>query len=468
MRPSLFHHNLFPAALFIFLAACLADPSHGAMLEHKPYLQNATPTSMVVRWRTDTETNTKLVYGASPDKLLTAVENPAKTVEHEVEITGLTPGSKYYYTVGSSTEILAGGDADHFFFTPPNPGATQAVRIWAVGDSGTANAKARAVRDAYLADRGDAPTDVFLMLGDNAYNDGTNAQYTRAVFEMYPMLMRQTPTWPTLGNHDGRSAISSTQSGPYYDLFTLPANGEAGGLASGTEAYYSFDYANIHFVCLNSHDVSRETTGPMLTWLQSDLSNTTQTWIIAYWHHPPYSKGTHDSDREGQLIEMRENALPILEAHGVDLVLTGHSHVYERSYLLHGHYGTSNSLNNTMIIDIGDGRVSGDGAYARTNNKGTVYIVSGTSGKTGSGSLDHPAMLISMSRLGSLAIDINGNLLEARFIDSRGVVKDNFTITKGTSQQPQILSGDTIATNAAGSTGHERSLVVEGLRIRHE
>ena len=55
----------------------------------------------------------------------------------------------------------------------------------------------------------------------------------------------------------------------------------------------------------------------MLTWFELDLADTTQDWIIAYWHHPPYSKGSHDSDNpiglDPELVEMRENVVPILE-----------------------------------------------------------------------------------------------------------------------------------------------------------
>ena len=69
-----------------------------------------------------------------------------------------------------------------------------------------------------------------------------------------------------------RSSI--TQSGVYYDIFTLPTRGQAGGLASGTEAYYSFNYANIHFICLDSHDSDRSTDGAMMQWLKADLAAT--------------------------------------------------------------------------------------------------------------------------------------------------------------------------------------------------
>ena len=88
--------------------------------------------------------------------------------------------------------------------------------------------------------------------------------------------------------------------------------------------------------------------------LEADLAATDQDWIIAFWHPPSYTKGSHDSDTEIRLIEMRENLLPILENHGVDLVLTGHSHSYERSFLLDGHYGTSDTLTEEMQVDPGD------------------------------------------------------------------------------------------------------------------
>ncbi len=74
---------------------------------------------------------------------------------------------------------------------------------------------------------------------------------------------------------------------------------------------------------LDSYDSDRTPGGNMLQWLESDLVLNDKPWLIAIWHHPPYTKGSHNSDTEGGLIDMRQNALPILEAWGVDLVLTG-------------------------------------------------------------------------------------------------------------------------------------------------
>jgi hypothetical protein len=208
---------------------------------------------------------------------------------------------------------------------------------------------------------------------------------------------------------------------------------------SGTEAYYSFDYANIHFVCLDSHDSDRRPGGAMLTWLEQDLAATQQDWIIAYFHHPPYTKGSHDSDdrkdSDGRLHDMRELVVPVLEAGGADLVLAGHSHSYERSYLMDGHYGDSKSLRPFMIRSRSDGRELVGGAYEKPRpgnapHDGTIYAVAGSSGQTGGGRLNHPVMFLSLNELGSLMLDVNGGRLDAMFIDDRARRRDQFTIRK--------------------------------------
>ena len=220
----------------------------------------------------------------------------------------------------------------------------------------------------------------------------------------------------------------------YYGIFDLPANGEGGGLASGTEHYYSFDYANIHFICLNSQEsnFSGAPGSVMYQWLEEDLANTQQKWIVAFWHHPSYTKGSHDSDTEGKLIFMRENALPILEAGGVDLVLAGHSHSYERSLFINGHYADSSFFDPSVhVVQAGSGREDVDGAYVKSEDDGTVYIVAGSSGTLGAGNLDHPVMYFSERQLGSLIIDVQGSQMDVRFLreyTNPTQVDDYFTI----------------------------------------
>jgi hypothetical protein len=182
---------------------------------------------------------------------------------------------------------------------------------------------------------------------------------------------------------------------------------------------------------------SRATNGTMANWLRSDLADTTQDWLIAFWHHPPYTKGSHDSDVESQLVQMRQNILPILESYGVDLVLCGHSHAYERSHLIDGHYGASFTLAPEMRINSGGGRPQENGAYVKPlglqGNQGAVYTVTGSAGKVGGGSLDHEAMFLSLNRLGSLYFEVSTNRLDAFFIRDNGTTNDNFSIIKGNS-----------------------------------
>ena len=431
--------------LVAIAALCAAAPALAAEtiliqegpVTRGPYLQRGTPTSVVVRWRTATASNSRVRYGLSPASLTSFADDPNVTTEHVVALSGLAPGTRYYYSVGTTAAPLAGGDSSHYVVTGPPNGTATPTRIWVLGDSGKANPSAQAVRNAYMNVTGSSLTDLWLMLGDNAYPDGTDAEYQAAVFDMYPEMLRSSVLWPTLGNHDGRSADSATQTGAYYDMFTLPAQAQAGGMASGTEAYYSFDFGNIHFICLDSFETNRAPAGAMLTWLQEDVMATTREWVIAFWHHPPYTKGSHDSDNEIELEEMRANALPILEAAGVDLVLAGHSHSYERSFLLDGHYGVSSTLSPGMVLDNGDGRVGGDGAYLKStgppsSHDGSVYVVAGSSGQISGGSLNHPAMFLSLNVLGSLVLEVSGPQLNARFLDGSGVWRDSFTIYKGT------------------------------------
>ncbi|MBL4624652.1 MAG: metallophosphoesterase [Flavobacteriales bacterium] len=420
-----------------------------------PYLQTGTPTSIIVKWRTDISTFSEVRFGNAPNNLNSfSVDSTTLTTEHEIILTGLSSDTKYYYSIGIVDSILNGNDSSHFFITSPANNIAKPTRIWVIGDSGTKDNGARSVRDSYYSYTGNRYTDVWLMLGDNAYYSGTDAEYQAAVFEnMYERILKQTVLWTTPGNHDYLSGASAaTQTGTYYDIFSLPRFGEAGGLASGTEAYYSFDYGTIHFISMDSHDSPLDSLGSMMTWAKNDIAATDKDWIIAFWHYPPYSRGSHDSDVENNSIQMRENALPFLEAAGVDLVLSGHSHNYERSFLLDGHYGFANSMTVEMLVDSGNGRVGGDCAYQKSTlgskaNKGAVYIVAGSSGwNQGGGTFDHPAMFVSYNLTGSLVIDVDQNRMDVTFINNASTVLDYFTLLKETETivDMSICQGDSI------------------------
>jgi len=384
-------HLTLPAMTFGTKASAKATHVEWVVLTRGPYLELATRDSVGVRWRTDAASSSRVAWGPNPTSLGSEIVDLAEVTEHEVTVTGLDPSTCYVYEVGTATDVLAGGDTEHMLCTAPEEDAS--IRVWVIGDSGTADANARTVRDAYLEFFADPRPDVWLMLGDNAYPNGTDLEYQAAVFETYPTTLAHAVVWPTIGNHDSISSSSATQSGPYFENFTLPVAGEAGGMISGTEAYYSFD-------------------------------------------HPPYTNGSHDSDvpsdSGGRMFATRETVLPILESQGVDLILSGHSHSYERSMLLDGHYGTSDTLTPDMIVDGGDGSPIGDGSYTknRGSRQGAVYAVAGSSGKLGGGGLNHPAMRVSLNELGSMVLFINSQELEAIFLDSASQPRDLFRIDK--------------------------------------
>jgi len=433
------------SVLIALMAATPAQEAAALALTRGPYLQTGTSSGLLVRWRSDLASDSRVRVGTSPANLNLTFDQPASTTEHIVQVNGLNPQTKYYYSIGSTTQAISGADSNTYFTTAPIVGTQQPTRIWVIGDAGNGSAGQTAVYNAYRNFTGANPTHLWLQLGDNAYNSGTDAEYQTNMFNMYPDMFRQSVTWPTLGNHDGASADSATQTGPYYNIFSLPKNGEAGGVASGTEAYYSFDYGNIHFIVLDSHDSIRTAGSPMLTWLESDLQASNAEWNIAFWHHPPYSKGSHNSDTESQMVEMRQNTLPILEAYGIDLVLTGHSHAYERSKFIDGHYGLSSTFSDaTHVMQTGSGRTDGTGAYNKpvggVAHAGAVYAVAGSSGSTGGGTLNHPAMYLSLNELGSMVLDVNGLTLDAKFLNNNGTVRDYFTLTKGGTPPPQLAN----------------------------
>jgi acid phosphatase type 7 len=442
------------ATAFIVASLLLASNASAATVTRGPYLQTPTTGSIIVRWRTDVATDSRVAYGAAPGSLTSFADDATVTTEHVVTVNSLSADTQYYYAVGTTGEsVIVGDDADHYFRTHPVPGPAQPMRIWVTGDGGFANADGMAVRDAYGTYNGVSSADLWLLLGDNAYLLGNDANYQAALFDMHHDMLRNTPVWSTFGNHEDFSSNDLAGTGPYFDMFSFPTAGESGGVASGTEAYYSFDYANVHFIVLDSEGPSLGVgnpapNSPMMLWLVSDLQATTADWVIAFFHRPPYSKGLlHDSDTEQGEINIRTNVLPTLESYGVDLVLTGHSHSYERSYLLDGHYGLSPTFDlATHALDSGDGAPAGDGAYRKATigtapNEGEVHVVCGSSSEVRMTTLNHPAHYIGLLELGSMVIDIDGDTLDAKFLNSNVQITDSFRIVKGPACPPAPSTG---------------------------
>ena len=404
--------------------------------ERAPYLQMPAPDAISLRWQSDKDYRGHVQIGLRPESLNQGKTENHVDQHHELRLQNLKPLTRYFYSAGSENKPVYSGE-DYWFVTPPRTGESVPVRFWVTGDQGKAGVIQQDVRDAMLQwleenpRAGRAYLDFWLTTGDNAYKSGTNQQFQDAFFAPYQNILRNIPVWPAYGNHDARRWA-------FFDIFSLPQQAESGGVPSGTENYYSFDYANIHFVFLDSQDSDRDQDSSMAKWLTTDLKANSLPWTIAVFHHPPYSKGSHNSDDRddsgGRLHEMRENLVPVLERYDVDLVLTGHSHVYERSHFMTCHYGESSSLKDSMLLDLDSSFIK---SSQRISNQGTVYAVVGSSSKVNRGSLDHPVMSVAKSEAGSMVIDVNGNELVARFISDSGFETDKFKIKKEKGFKPR-------------------------------
>lgn len=436
------------------LTGNVSGPVSG-VITRGPYLQMVSQNAITIRWATSTANDTKVRFGTVPGSLGSSVANSTSTTEHEIRLTGLTAGTKYYYSVGTSTAILE-ETSKNFFNTAPAASTTRKIRIAAYGDCGNNSTNQVNVKNAYLNYMGSNTTDLWLLLGDNAYSSGLSTEYQSKFFDIYKNdLLKNIPLFPTLGNHDYANdpTRQDDHNVPYLSFFTLPKNGESGGLPSGKEEYYSFDYGDIHFICLDSYGEEQnkrffDTTSTQILWLKNDLAANQRKWTIAYWHHPPYTMGSHNSDSESDLAAVRTNLMRILERNGVDLILNGHSHDYERSYLLHDHFGLENTFSFAANA-MGNSNARYDGSlnscpYTSTLAKikhGTVYVVAGSAGQVGGtqGSFPHAAMNYSNATTGgSLAIEIEGNRLDAKFVAADNTIKDQFTIFKDVNKTTTI------------------------------
>ncbi|HEU4595066.1 MAG TPA: metallophosphoesterase [Pyrinomonadaceae bacterium] len=185
------------------------------------------------------------------------------------------------------------------------PVKEKSVRFLVVGDTGTGTEKQHELAELMHRYRQAFPFEFALLMGDNMYG-GEKAEDFKAKFEdVYRKLLDEQVTfYASLGNHD-----ESNQR--FYDLFNMKG-----------EEYYRIEKGNVAFYALNSNYMDKK----QVQWLEAQLANDKSEWKIAFFHHPPYSSG----GKHGSSSKLREIVEPIFLRHGVNVVLAGHEHFYER------------------------------------------------------------------------------------------------------------------------------------------
>jgi 3',5'-cyclic AMP phosphodiesterase CpdA len=190
---------------------------------------------------------------------------------------------------------------------------TDSIRFAVIGDNGNGGQEQLDVAGQMEKYRQTFPFDFVLMLGDNLYGGNSPRDYAKKFERPYKTLLDAgVKFYASLGNHDNSNER-------FYDPFNM-----------GGQRYYTFKKGNVAFFALDSNYMDP----PQLAWLEEKLKTSDAAWKLCYFHHPLYSDGKF----HGPDPDLRVRIEPLFMKYGVNLVLSGHEHVYERIQPQHGIY----------------------------------------------------------------------------------------------------------------------------------
>lgn len=315
------------AAAFALASTCTPSPRFPAgtpspppPFQRAPYLQAVVDGSAVVRWRASTPRPGTLRYRVGPGPWRRVRADAGPGGDRRVRLDSLPPSTRVEYRVTEGETAWP----SHGFRTPPVDTSEAPVRVLAFGDSGWGGP----AQLELAAQMRTGSWDLMLHVGDIAYDHGSEEELTLRHFRVYPGLLARAPFFPVPGNHD----VRTDGGAPYARAFDWP--GEESG-----RRYYAFRWGRVQFVGLDtsSQEARRRLAagrGDQHRWLGATLDSaardTTVRWMVVWQHHPLYSHGVGLS-AHGPARELRETLEPLFLRHGVDLVLMGHEHHYERT-----------------------------------------------------------------------------------------------------------------------------------------
>jgi hypothetical protein len=373
-----------------------------------PYLQWPTVDSMTIMWETSEPASSRVdvllaerIHSGyqgnykKPEHLIFTVNNKEYSTIHQVAVKGLEPGTTYFYKIYSANNQGEMESAPYPFKTAVREGQPFSFTVTSEtgGFSGFDQSNGEINTRIFNQMQRYRP-DLALFIGD-IVDDGRNYEdWETYFFGPGKDFLRTTPFYSCLGNHENNAAW-------YYDFFAF----------ASPKNYYSFDYGDVHFTCLDSTDFIKSETYPnsngeivpgnaQYDFLIRDLQTTSAKWKIVFFHYPPYVSG-------GYQVEDLRQLCPILEEFGVDIVFNSHTIVYERSHPLHA------------------GKVDFD--------KGIVYIVAGGAGAMPEWLLPkrdwHTSQSVAVPHF--VQVVITADNMELRAIDDEGRLFDLLRVKRG-------------------------------------
>ncbi|MBY6034106.1 phosphodiester glycosidase family protein [Marinobacter daepoensis] len=277
---------------------------------------------------------------------------------HHATLDNLKPGTQYHYVVGDGY----GNDSPGYNFTTDD--GDDRVNIHLFGDTQTVSNDnlfngSGLVTELYRKMQAQLPDgDLILHVGDFT-EDLSDYRYLRLFLEALEGddMMASRLFVPTEGNHE----VYNEGAQKFASMFRF-ADTDSGVAEPFEGAIYSFDYGNTHIAVITSELTDESDWPKMMNWLRQDMQASDQTWKIVMVHRPPYNGNAASGN--GRVMEYLP---PVVDELGVDLVLSGHDHMYSRSVPLSG--GQPHPQGATYLI------AGSDSAKYYDNNGGGIALV---------------------------------------------------------------------------------------------
>lgn len=287
-----------------FLRVVLETPPAPALVRG-PYLQRPDDRTVEILWRTSSILVGSVSYGR-PGTVFRTASDAAAAQAHAARLSDLEAGKIYEYQVFGDGAPLS----PVLSFRAPREAADDEIAFAVVGD--TAGRTVPAQIASLL--RFTSP-DLLLHTGDVVYPDGRLDDYDPEFFGPMAALLATTPVMPILGDHD----VKTADGAPFFSVFDLPDNG-----LTAQPRYYSFRQGDAEFFCLDVESSEYGEDSDQYRWLERSLAESTAVWKFVTVFEPPFTS-------ENSNVVERLILSPLFERFGVDIVFSGHEHLYERS-----------------------------------------------------------------------------------------------------------------------------------------